>query len=224
MLTLALDTSTSTGSVALGVGETVQAEVQLDVRATRSETVLPAVHSVLERCGRIPSDLAAVVVGGGPGSFTGVRIAASLAKGMCHALSLELYAYSSLAAVAVGAGASGNVCALFDARRGQVYAAGYRTRPSFEELLAPRAIGLDELFADLGDLAGWVFTGEGAGLAEERIRSAGGRVADRQAWAPRASALLWLAAHEPEAGRVSSPEGWEPAYVRAPAAVRDRGR
>ena len=224
MLILALDTSTSTGSVALGEDATVQAEVQLDVRATRSETMLPAVHSVLERYGRTPSDLAAVVVGGGPGSFTGVRIAASLAKGLCHALNLELYAYSSLAAVAVGADASGPVCALFDARRGQVYAAGYRTRPAFEELLAPRATGLDELFAELGDLSGWTFNGDGAGLAEDRIRSVGGRVADPRAWAPRASALLWLAANEPEAGRVPNPESWEPAYVRAPAAVRERGK
>jgi tRNA threonylcarbamoyladenosine biosynthesis protein TsaB len=222
VLSLALDTSTSKGSVALGADGNVMEEIQLDVRATRSETVLPAVHSLLKQCGRAPSDLSAVVVGGGPGSFTGVRIAASLAKGMCHALDLEMYAYSSLAAVAVGAGASGPICALFDARRGQVYAGGYRIRPAFEELWAPRAATVEEVLADLDDPAGWVFTGDGAGLAADRIRSAGGRVTDPESWAPRASALLWLASTDPDAGRVRSPATWEPTYVRAPGAERNR--
>jgi len=225
VLTLALDTSTAEGSVALGSGEDVYAEERLAVRATRSEAVLPTIHSMLSDSGRTAADLGAVVVGGGPGSFTGVRIAASLAKGMCHALDLEMYSYSSLAAVAVGAPREGRVCALFDARRGQVYAAGYRVdraARSLEELFPPRAVALPSLLADLADPREWCFVGDGVGPGEALIREAGGRLADRVTWAPRASALLWLAASDPEAGRVADPKRWVPVYVRAPAAERER--
>ena len=74
MLTLALETSTRVGGVALARdGETV-AEVSLPVRATHSETVLPSVARLLEDAGEGPEGLGRVVVGAGPGSFTGVRI------------------------------------------------------------------------------------------------------------------------------------------------------
>jgi tRNA threonylcarbamoyladenosine biosynthesis protein TsaB len=68
-----------------------------------------------------------VIVGAGPGSFTGVRVAAATARGLAHGLGVPLYAYSSLAAVAMETGLDGNVCALFDARRGEVYAACYES-------------------------------------------------------------------------------------------------
>ena len=100
MLTLGLDTSTGEGSVALGRGDTILGEHILSVRATHSETVLPAIDELLTQEGLRAADLDAVVVGAGPGSFTGVRIAASLARGICFPTGAELLAYSSLAAIA----------------------------------------------------------------------------------------------------------------------------
>ena len=220
---LALDTSTPVGSVAIGRDGEVLAESLLRVRATHSEVVLPEIDRLLTGCGLGASDLQAVVVGGGPGSFTGVRIAASLAKGMCHARGLELFSFSSLAAVAAGAGCDRPVCAMFDARRGQVYAAGYRVGEGIEELFAPRAGALDQVLTDLGDPGEWCFAGDGAGPGEEAIRSAGGRVLDPETWVPSARSLLWLAAVDPDRGRVTDPGRWEPGYVRLPAAQRDRG-
>ena len=171
---LALDTSTPVGSVAIGKAGEVLAHSLLRVRATHSEVVLPAIDRMLTGCGLNASDLQGVVVGGGPGSFTGVRIAASLAKGMCHARGLELFSYSSLAAVAAGAECDRPVCAMFDARRGQVYAAGYRVGGGIEELFAPRAGPLDQVLTDLGEPGNWCFAGDGAGVGEDMIRSAGG--------------------------------------------------
>jgi len=223
VLRLALDTSTPVGSVAIGRDGEVLAESLLRVRATHSEVVLPEIDRLLTGCGLGASDLRAVVVGGGPGSFTGVRIAASLAKGMCHARGLELFSFSSLAAVAAGAGCDRPVCAMFDARRGQVYAAGYRVGEGIEELFAPRAGALDQVLTDLGDPGEWCFAGDGAGPGEEAIRSAGGRVLDPETWVPSARSLLWLAAVDPDRGRVTDPERWEPGYVRLPAAQRDMG-
>lgn len=223
MLRLALDTSTPVGSVAVGRGGEVLAESLLRVRATHSEAVLPEIDRLLTGCGLGASDLQGVVVGGGPGSFTGVRIAAALAKGMCHARGLELFSFSSLAAVAAGAGCDRPVCAMFDARRGQVYAAGYRVGEGIEELFAPRAGALDQVLTDLGDPGEWCFAGDGAGPGDDAIRSAGGRVLDPETWVPSARSLLWLAAVDPDRGRVADPGRWEPGYVRLPAAQRELG-
>jgi tRNA threonylcarbamoyladenosine biosynthesis protein TsaB len=220
VLRLALDTSTPVGSVAIGRGGEVLAESLLRVRATHSEAVLPEIDRLLTGCGLGASDLQGVVVGGGPGSFTGVRIAASLAKGLCHARGLELFSFSSLAAVAAGARCSGPVCAMFDARRGQVYAAGYRVDEGIEELFAPRAGALDQVLRDLVQPGKWCFAGDGAGAGEDAIRSAGGRMLDPDTWVPSARSLLWLAAVDPDRGRVADPRHWEPGYVRLPAAQR----
>ncbi len=100
MLQLALETSTAWGGVALAEDGALLAESTLDVRATHSETVLPEIDRLMQRCQRDVAALASVVVGAGPGSFTGVRIAASIAKGLCFARGLPLYAYSSLSALA----------------------------------------------------------------------------------------------------------------------------
>lgn len=220
---LALDTSTPVGSVAVGRDGEVLAESLLRVRATHSEAVLPEIDRLLTGCGLAGSDLQAVAVGGGPGSFTGVRIAASLAKGMCHAGRLTLFSYSSLAAVAVGAACAGPVCAMFDARRGQVYAAGYRVAGGFDEIFAPKAAALEQVIADLGDPGSWCFAGDGVGAGREAIQAAGGRILDEDTWVPRARSLLWLASVHPELGRVADPGRWEPEYGRLPAAQRVPG-
>ena len=220
MASLALDTSTPTGSVALAIAGDVIAESALAVRATHSETVLPEIAGLLEASGLVPSDLEAVIVGAGPGSFTGVRIAASLAKGICFARGADLFAYSSLAAVAAGAGASGPICALFDARRSQVYAAGYRVGDAIDELFPPTAGPLDALLDRLTPVAEWSFAGDGAGPGAEAIERAGGRILASELWHPRASSLVWLARVTPETGLVSDPHKWEPRYVRLPAAQR----
>ncbi len=221
MVMLALDTSTSIGSIALERDGEVIVESSLDVRATHSETVLPEIDRLMITTGVSPEDLTAVVVGSGPGSFTGVRIAASLAKGICFAGGAELFAYSSLAAVAAGTGAEGPVCALFDARRGQVYAGGYRVSGVLEELFAPMVAPLEEVLELVSPGHAWTFAGDGADPGAEAIRRAGGRLASRDLWYPRASALVRLARLSPEWGRVVDPRQWQPEYVRLPAAQRD---
>lgn len=220
MLSLALDTSTRLGSVALGRDGELLAESSLSVRAAHSETILPEVRRLLERCGAGPGDLGRVVVGAGPGSFTGVRIAASLAKGLCAATGAGLSAFSGLAAVAAGTGAAGKVCALLDARRDEVYAAAWAGSPAREARLEPMVGSLATVLERLGGGRGWTFAGTGAGTHREGIEAAGGRVLSFLHATPRAAALLLLAHELPERGRVDAPSTWEPAYVRASGAER----
>ncbi|HET7321713.1 MAG TPA: tRNA (adenosine(37)-N6)-threonylcarbamoyltransferase complex dimerization subunit type 1 TsaB [Longimicrobiaceae bacterium] len=221
---LALDSSTSVGSAAVGDASGVLAEVVRDVAAGHSSGLLPAAEQALAAAGLKPADLAAVVVAGGPGSFTGLRIAAATAKGIAQALHLPLFAYSGLMAVAVnGWAASVPVCALFDARRRDVYAAEYSfAGASVEVLTAPQAVAIDQLIARFrGAETMPLFAGEGATLHREEIeRELGARVMPPHLSLPRASSLLWLAACAPELGFVDDPTTWEPDYVRASGAER----
>lgn len=223
MVRLALDTSTRLGAVGVGEGGRLLAEALLPSHAAHSESVLPEVERLLDRVGRAPGDLEGVVVGAGPGSFTGVRIAAALAKGVCFALDIPLWAYASPAVVAAGTGLGGEVCVLFDARRGQVYAAAYDCVAPPRAALGPAAMSIEEVLERLGDAAGWAFAGDGAGLHAERIDAAGGRLLPEHAWYPRAGPLLWLARHAPAAGRVEEPGDWEPLYARRSGARRPAG-
>lgn len=223
---LALDSSTFVGSAAVGDATGAFAETVLRVTGGHSAALLPAVDQVMRTAGLKPSDLAGVVVGGGPGSFTGLRIAAASAKGIVQALGVPLYAYSGLLAAAVsGWGARGAVCALFDARRRDVYAACYRfgsgDAAAVEVVMAPTALSLDELLAALAPEPPELFLGEGAVLHGAEIeRSLGARVAPAHVGVARASALLWLATHAHELGRVPDAAAWEPEYVRASGAER----
>jgi len=219
---LALDTSTSVGSVAVGAGDRLLAEVVMNVGPGHSSALMPAVDQALRSAGIVPRELAAVVVGGGPGSFTGVRIGAATAKGIVHALGIPLFAYSGLLAAAAGSwGAERPVCALFDARRRDVYAACYRLGVGVEELFGPEALTVDALLERFRGGEVPLFTGEAAVLhREELARELGARVVPAQLAVPRASALLALLAAAPEAGRVPDPARWEPEYVRASGAER----
>jgi tRNA threonylcarbamoyladenosine biosynthesis protein TsaB len=242
---LSMDSSTAHGSVAVGSGEGVLAEAGFHVRGGHSAALLPAVDFVMRGAGLEPGDLAALVVGGGPGSFTGLRIAGATAKGMAHALGIPLFSYSGLLAAAAQAwSAPGPVCALFDARGRDVFAACYRFGAGVEVVLAPVAISLDHLLERLGagdpgfpEDAGdpgdpgdpatavpggtpSVFVGDGALRHRDELEARGWRVAPSHFSAPRAVALLWLHATVPEMGRVPDAAAWEPDYLRASGAER----
>lgn len=220
---LALESSTSTGSVAVGDASGVFAEVVRDVAGGHSSALLPAADQVLSAAGLRPRDLAAVVVGEGPGSFTGLRIAAATAKGMLRALRVPLYGYSGLLATAAAAwSAPGEVCALFDARRRDVFAGAYRFRDGVEVVLKPEAVALDDLLAHYrGRAESPLFVGEGALLYQQELEAElGARVGPAHLALPRAAALIWLAVVAPELGRVEDAASWEPEYLRASGAER----
>lgn len=220
-LALALDTSTPLGGAALGRHGTLLGEVALGVRSRHSEALLPAIDFLFRSADVTAADLDAIVIGEGPGSFTGVRIAAATAKGFAHARDIPLLAFSSLAAAAASAAqADRPVCALFDARRDEVYAACYRFPglARMETLLEPSPRPLDAVLEDTLALRP-LYAGEGAIRHADAIRAAGGDVAPPHVGAPRAAALLWLAALAGDAARVNAAE-WEPAYLRPSGAER----
>jgi len=214
---LALDSSTRGGSVALAVAGRLVAEQVLPEEQGASSTLLPAVDDVVRRAGLAPGELTAVVAGGGPGSFAGLRVAAATAKGMVRALEVPLFVYSGLLGAAAARRESGRpVCAMFDARNREVYAGCWRFTGDLPETLLPiRAGGLDEITAEVGGVDP-LFTGEGAWLHAAEL---GDGVAPREG-PSIAAGLLWLARTVPGLGHVAEPALWEPEYVRASGAER----
>ena len=223
MRCLAVEASTRLGSVAIGAGGELLAEAVLSVQATHSETVLDEASRLLDRVGLGVHELDAVVVGAGPGSFTGVRIAAALAKGLCFAHDLSLFAFSSLWAVAAGTAAA-PLCTVFDARRDEVYSAQFPTGGGEPPARGPDVMTIDALLDSLDPAARWAFAGDGACLHREAIESCGGRVLPAHQGLPRASSLLWLLETAPQHGRVVDRGSWEPEYIRASGAQRAAGR
>lgn len=218
---LALDSSTLGGSVAVGVDGRVVAERVLPNRAGASGTLLPNADEALREAGLTPADIAALVVGGGPGSFTGLRIAAATAKAVVRVRGVPLYAYSGLLGAAAARREDGRaVCALFDARNREVYAGCWRFGLVVEETMAIEALALDALVERFRHDPP-LFTGEGAWMHRDALAAAFGPDAVAPEEGPSiAAGLLWLVGAVPERGRVADPAAWEPDYVRSSGAER----
>jgi tRNA threonylcarbamoyladenosine biosynthesis protein TsaB len=129
-LILAFDTSSTIGGVALCRGYDVLGEESWKVGGSHTAQVLPAAARLCERAAVPVGAVSLVVTATGPGSFTGLRVGASLGKGLAVALGAALVGVPTLDAVAHQHRAlSGTVVALIDAGRGQVYAGTYRNGP-----------------------------------------------------------------------------------------------
>jgi len=120
---IAIETATSRCSVAACAGDRVEIARLADHRAS-SRHLYEAIGQAVARAGLVPAALDCVAFGCGPGSFTGLRIAAAAAQGVAYALSIPVCRVSSLAATAVSARAVANslpVAVCIDARQGEVY-------------------------------------------------------------------------------------------------------
>lgn len=218
---LAIDSSTRDAYVAVEVDGTLAAEEAVTARANASSALLPAVDRAVRAAGLAPGGVSAVVVGGGPGSFTGLRIAAATAKGIVRALGVPLYAYSGLlAAAAAHRDGDGAVCALFDARNREVFAGCWSFVGGIRELLPPTILPVDAVIDRLRADSP-CFASDGAALHAAELEAAFGADAVLPAADESpAAGLLWLAWKDPERGRVAAPSAWEPDYLRASGAER----
>jgi tRNA threonylcarbamoyladenosine biosynthesis protein TsaB len=219
---LAIDSSTRGGSVAVGVGDRVVAERVLEPSAGASSLLMPAVDEAVRAAGLAPRDLAALVVSGGPGSFTGLRIAAATAKAIVRALDVPLFAYSGLMAAAATLRHAGRpVCALFDARNREVFAGCWCfTGSTVDELLAPAILHVDDVIDRLRSDRP-LFTGDGAEAYRDALAAAlGGDGFEAAPEGSYATGLLWLARIAPARGRAEPVSAWEPSYLRASGAER----
>ncbi|MEM1041753.1 MAG: tRNA (adenosine(37)-N6)-threonylcarbamoyltransferase complex dimerization subunit type 1 TsaB [Bacteroidota bacterium] len=223
---LALETATDVCSVALVDGDarvTGLAET-LEPRSHAARLV-PLIQELLAEHGFAPSDLDAVAVSAGPGSYTGLRIGASTAKGLAWVTGADLVAVPSLEALAFGALgriAEGDLLvAAFRSRRGEVYAAAFgRSGDSLSTLVPAEAVLLDALAAWLPGTEGtrWV-AGEAGALAAEALPTET-RVLDPAAVRPSAALVGVLGVRRLAAGQTEDVAAFEPDYLKAFVAKR----
>ena len=172
MLILAFETSAKAASVALTQDGNLLGESYQNTGLTHSQTLMVMAEDLLKQCSKTVSDLDAVAVAEGPGSFTGVRIGVAAAKGLAWGAELPCYGVSTLEAMALSLGIyEGYVCPCMDARRNQVYnALFYVNQGKLERLREDRAIALADLKTELEQLNAPIYlVGDGSRLTHKTL-------------------------------------------------------
>ena len=237
MTTFALDTATPDPALAIVDGDDVVAESWLGRIPGGGRRVLEAAHDLFTSAGVGPADLDDIVVGVGPGGFTGIRIGIATALGLGQALGIPVQGASTLEALALGIAGTGGpdgplpgdtpssgtasgdtlVVPVIDARRGQVFAAAYRVDPSggLQQVIAPAAWDPVDLATAVAGIGPCAVAGDGAGLVP--LPADAHRVADEVA--DRISPMCLVRRVRAGAARPVAPE-----YLRLPDAEENRLR
>ena len=227
MLILAFETSAKAGSVALMDDTALLGESYSNTGLTHSQTLLAMAEELLKNCGRTASDVTAVAVAAGPGSFTGVRIGVAAAKGFAWAGELPCCGESTLEAMAENLGIwEGTVCCAMDARRSQVYNALFSAREGrLSRLCDDRAVSLAELAEELKILPKPIFlVGDGSKLCYNTLCEAvpGLVCPPEHRMHQRAAGVALLARRRLERGETPDGNSLEPNYLRLSQAERER--
>jgi len=226
MKLLALDTSTEACSAALLLDHDIHERFEIAPGA-HSRLILPMIEDLCTQAGVQLQDMDALVFGRGPGSFTGVRIAASVVQGLAFGADLPVIPVSTLAALAQGAWQLHQwprVLAALDARMGEVYWGafergddGVMRAVQDECVMAPDQVTLPVTGEWHGAGPGWAAYAAvlHARCGERMVR------ADDQLF-PRAAYLLPIAAAEFQRGAVVTADHALPVYLRDQVAQRPR--
>jgi len=206
VIVLALDTALSACSAAVLADGRLLAARSEPMDRGHQERLAPLVAEVMREAEISFEALDRVGVTVGPGSFTGLRVGLAFAKGLSLALDVPCVGVGSLEALAASAGALGQVAAVIDARRDQVYLQLFSDGAAVSD---PEVLPLSEAAARLRVLGPATLVGSGARLLAETTPSA--PVDPRTAPDPAAVARLTTAAPEPTARPA-------PLYLRAPDA------
>lgn len=220
---LAFDTSTEFLSIAIARDTAIY---RFDTLAgqSHSQLILPEIKKLLEQAHLQLGELNGLVFGAGPGSFTGVRIAAGVAQGLALGSALPVLGVCTLMAVAQGSGAD-KVLACLDARMGEVYFAAYiKVGEVWQQVHAPGLFKPDAVPAVEG--AGWVGAGSGWQTYGEILNAQyAGQISQVQPQhVPQASAMLQLAMPEFASGKTFSAADAMPIYIRNRVALKTAER
>lgn len=220
MKVLAVETSTMLGGVAVMDSESgLVVELRLNVKAEHSERLMAELDRALRMAGLEMSDMDAIAVSSGPGSFTGLRIGLSTAKGLSFATGIPVAAVPTLEALAWNLPLSQMpVCPVLDARKKEVFAGLFlREKDGLKRLIGERALKPAELVSAVEALEGVVFTGQGAflirGMLEEALDNKA-LFAPRHLAVPLPSSVAHLGLMMAERGEFSDPATLRPLYMR----------
>lgn len=220
---LAIDTAGRSAAVAVMQNDRLLYEQVGNTGLTHSETLLPMVDAALRAAGLTCDDIDLYGVTNGPGSFTGLRIGLAAVKGLALPRQTPCCGVSTLAALAFGLAGCGTVIGAQDARRGQVYWAGFdlATHARLTPDAAAPVEALENFVASCPKPL--IFVGDGAALCYNRFGTVDGVVPCPPALQLLRGAGVALAARAmAEAGEAAPPAALLPDYHRLSQAERER--
>ncbi len=225
---LAIEASGLVAGVAIATEEKIIGECSVNLKMTHSETLLPMVDDLVKRTGADLADFSAIAVSGGPGSFTGLRIGSSTAKGLGLALNIPIVSVPTAEVLASNIfGFDGLICPLMDARRNQVYTGIYKNNADgFSVVCDQMAVDIKEIIGKINELGQPViFLGDGVPVYKKVIT---GLTEVKYQFAPISMAVQNPASLATRAlqlfkeGKVVSVAEHAPDYLRVSQAERER--
>lgn len=218
---IALETATESCSAALLRGGAIIERSELAPRR-HAELILPMIESLLAQAGLSRHQIDGIAVGRGPGAFTGVRLAISVAQGLALGLDVPVVTVSSLAALAMDAPVDdGTILAVIDARMGEVYAGAFqRNEDGLVSAVGDETVGPADALI-LPQSTYWNIVGSGWNTYREALTArlpGTPRFADGDRY-PQARAVARLALAQFAAGHAVAPEFALPVYLRDKVAL-----
>jgi tRNA threonylcarbamoyladenosine biosynthesis protein TsaB len=245
-LILAVETSSRMGSVALAFGGKLVSETRFSSPLKHSVEIFPAVRGLLDHAGRTPDQIEQVYISHGPGSFTGLRIAATLAKTMHLANAAKIITVDTLDIIAanvvrlipdsrtasVGATPCGcpgtRIAVVLDAKRGQFFIAVYQLAPQgcssrgaenslWKKVVPDSLMTISEFLDRFACPEDPIgLLGDGLVYYRDRFKADGVFFLDEQYWSPQANKVHLLGRQMALNGQFADPLTLTPNYLRKP--------
>lgn len=234
-LILALETSSRIGSVAIATGEKMLAESTFSNPMRHSAELFPAIKQLLDRFSRKSQEIEHIYISIGPGSFTGLRIAITLAKTMHLANAVKIVTVDTLDVIAANFITENQntnyekIAPILDAKRNQFFTAVYQRTSDelkamsgeiWKKILPDSLMSASqfiEKFPPTGSGAIWLL-GDGLLYYKDKFKAEGIRFLDQKYWSPRAGKVYLLGWQKALADQFADPVTLTPNYLRPPEA------
>ncbi len=230
-LILYIETSTKACSVAMSKGDELIIEKSIFIERSHSKHIMPFISQIFLETSYCTKELDAIAVSSGPGSYTGLRIGLSVAKGLCYGLDISLISINSLDILTSHVSSMGRsekfLCAAIDARRDEIYCTVAKKKTShtkdkglYFEIVEPATpkIIISNSFANILDNDKMLFFGDGAKKCVEIINSSNAILIKNIV--PMAQYMIALAIDKYYSKVFESLSTFEPLYLKSPIDTR----
>lgn len=218
---IAIETSSRKGSVALGLGAMLLAERDFATQADHARELLPTVDALCREQGWTPASLNECHISIGPGSFTGLRVAVTLARTWAFALSVRVVAVPTLAVIAANAASlempPRRLAVILDAKRKQVFGSVFEwDGGAYRPLMEPALVEPFSLLTGVHKPDAVI--GEGIAYHRDAVEQSCVPAVSEELWFPRASCVRRLGFALSATGAFTEPRRLVPLYIRRPEA------
>ena len=222
---LVFDTSSAWCSVALSAQGVIYSAAEMQPRK-HAQLIMPMIEDVCQRANVKPAELDGIAFGKGPGSFTGLRIAISVAQGLSLATNARLYGISSLAALAwqgmkqMAESSNGNtaglqVLAMMNAHMGEVFYGAYHSSDNgLEEVIEDRLTRPESVDISKLEASNWIGMGDGFQFLTEMPDDVSSLISINEETCPMAESMMDLAIRAWDNGLFTAAELQQPVYLR----------